>query len=89
MVILFHDRPPIRQDSPPGPAPPGFSGTGVKHLSGITFQLHDATGQRKYLTRDERDAFLEAAGKASTRTRQLYNKLPEEISLDEIERIHL
>ncbi len=52
-------------------------------------QLHDATGQRKYLTRDERDAFLEAAGHASTRTTQLYNKLPEEISLDEIERIHL
>lgn len=26
---------------------------------------------------------------ASTRTTQLYNKLPEEISLDEIERIHI
>ena len=33
-------------------------------MSGTTFQLHDSTGQRKYLTRDERDAFLEAAGKA-------------------------
>jgi len=29
------------------------------------------------------------AGHASTRTTQLYNKLPEEISLDEIERIHI
>ncbi|MCY4495705.1 MAG: tyrosine-type recombinase/integrase [Rhodospirillaceae bacterium] len=28
-------------------------------------------------------------GHASTRTTQLYNKLPEEISLDEIERIHI
>ena len=29
------------------------------------------------------------AGNASTRTTQLYNRLPEEISLDEIERIHI
>ncbi|MCE2494741.1 MAG: hypothetical protein J4F40_19455 [Alphaproteobacteria bacterium] len=29
------------------------------------------------------------AGHASTRTTQLYNKLPEEISLDEIERFHI
>jgi len=29
------------------------------------------------------------ADHASTRTMQLYNKLPEEISLDEIERIHI
>jgi len=28
-------------------------------------------------------------GHASTRTTQFYNKLPEEISLDEIERIHI
>ncbi len=26
---------------------------------------------------------------ASTRTTQLYNKLPEEVSLDEVERIHI
>ena len=69
LVILFQNRTPIRQDSPPSPAPPGFSGTGVKHLSVNTFQLHDATGQRKYLTRDERDAFLEAAGKAGRQAR--------------------
>ena len=68
-LILFHDRAAVRQDSPPGPALPGFSDTGVKHLSGTTFQLHDATGQRKYLTRDERDAFLEAAGKAGRQAR--------------------
>jgi len=29
------------------------------------------------------------AGHESTRTTQLYNRLPEEISLDEIERIHI
>ncbi len=29
------------------------------------------------------------AGHASTRTTQLYNKLPELVSLDEIERIHM
>ena len=69
LVILFHDRTAIRQDSPPSPALPGFFDTEVKHLSGTTFQLHDATGQRKYLTRDERDAFLKAAGKAGRQAR--------------------
>ena len=29
------------------------------------------------------------AGHEATRTTQLYNRLPEEISLDEIERIHI
>ena len=29
------------------------------------------------------------AGHESTRTTQLYNRLPQEISLDEIERIHI
>ena len=48
LVILFHDRARSRQDSLPSPVPPGFFSPGVKHLSGITFQLHDATGQRKY-----------------------------------------
>ena len=38
-------------------------------MSVNSFQLHDATGQRKYLTRDERDAFLEAAGKAGRQAR--------------------
>ena len=32
---------------------------------------------------------LEIAAHESTRTTQLYNRLPEEISLDEIERIHI
>ena len=29
------------------------------------------------------------AGHESTRTTQLYNRLPDEVSLDEIERIHI
>jgi len=33
-------------------------------LSGITFQLYDHAGQRKYLTTEERTAFLKAAERA-------------------------
>jgi len=43
----------------------------VKQLSGITFQLYDAAGQRKYLTKEERDAFLKAAEHADRQVRTL------------------
>lgn len=38
-------------------------------MSGITFQLYDAAGQRKYLTKDERAAFLAAAEHADRQVR--------------------
>jgi len=41
----------------------------VKHLSGITFQLYDQAGQRKYLTKEEREAFLKAAESADRAAR--------------------
>jgi len=43
----------------------------VKQSSGITFQLYDATGARKYLTKDERDSFLKAAEHADRQARTL------------------
>lgn len=41
----------------------------MKHLSGITFQLYDQAGQRKYLTKEEREAFLKAAESADRAAR--------------------
>lgn len=43
----------------------------MKHLSGDTFQLYDSAGQRKYLTADERTAFLKAAEHADRQARTL------------------
>jgi|TARA_R110002096_G_scaffold148727_1_gene309765 integrase/recombinase XerD len=40
-------------------------------LSGITLQIYDSAGQRKYLTRDERTAFLAAAEQTSRDVRSL------------------
>ena len=48
------------------------------------------TGITEYLRNGgDLEVAARIAGHASTRTTQLYNKLPEEISLDEIERIHI
>jgi integrase len=43
----------------------------VKQLSGETFQLYDSAGQRKYLTAEERTAFLKAAEHADRQARTL------------------
>jgi len=43
----------------------------VKQLSGVTFQLYDSAGQRKYLTAEERTAFLKAAEHADRQARTL------------------
>lgn len=40
-------------------------------MSGDTFQLYDSAGQRKYLTADERTAFLKAAEHADRQARTL------------------
>lgn len=40
-------------------------------MSGETFQLYDPAGQRKYLTKEERDAFLKAAEHADRHVRTL------------------
>ena len=48
------------------------------------------TGITEYLRNGgDLEVATRITGHASTRTTQLYNKLPEEISLDEIERIHI
>ena len=48
------------------------------------------TGITVYLRNDgDLEVAARIAGHESTRTTQLYNRLPEEISLDEIERIHI
>ena len=48
------------------------------------------TGITEYLRNGgDLEVAARIAGHASTRTTQLYNKLPEEIALDEIERIHI
>ena len=48
------------------------------------------TGITEYLRNGgDLDVAARIAGHESTRTTQLYNRLPEEISLDEIERIHI
>ena len=41
----------------------------MRQLSGITFQLYDQTGHRKFLTAAERAAFLTAAERADRRVR--------------------
>ena len=43
----------------------------MKQLSGSTVQLYDAAGQRKYLTAEERAAFLKAAEHADRQARTL------------------
>lgn len=43
----------------------------MKQLSGDTFQLYDSAGQRKYLTAEERTAFLKAAEHADRQARTL------------------
>ena len=48
------------------------------------------TGITEYLRNGgDLEVAARIAGHESTRTTQLYNRLPEEISLDEIERIHI
>ena len=48
------------------------------------------TGITEYLRNGgDLEVAARIAGNESTRTTQLYNRLPEEISLDEIERIHI
>ena len=48
------------------------------------------TGITEYLrNRGDLEIAARIAGHGSTRTTQLYNRLPEEISLDGIERIHI
>ena len=75
LAILFHGRAVIHWNSRCEPGAGGFSGPGVGQLSGTTFQLHGAAGQCKYLIRDERDAFLEAAGRAEGQARTFCMKL--------------
>ena len=75
LAILFHRRAVIHWNSRCEPGAGGFSGPGVGQLSGTTFQLHGAAGQCKYLIRDERDAFLEAAGRAEGQARTFCMKL--------------
>ena len=49
-----------------------------------------ATGITEYLRAGGTlETVARIAGHASTRTTQLYNRLPDEVSLDEIERIHI
>ena len=49
-----------------------------------------STGITEYLRNGgDLEVATRIAGHESTRTTQLYNRLPEEISLDEIERIHI
>ena len=60
LAILFMGRAAIHWSSRCEPSTGGLSGPGVGQLSGTTFQLHGAAGQRKYLIRVERDAFQEA-----------------------------
>ena len=48
------------------------------------------TGITEYLRNGgDLEVAARIAGHESTRTTQLYNRLPEEISLDEIDRIHI
>ena len=48
------------------------------------------TGITEYLRNGgDLEVAARIAGHESTRTTQLYNRLPDEISLDEIERIHI
>ena len=54
------------------------------------FQLYEPEGRRKYLSAQERAAFLVGqvmAAHASTRTTQLYDRRRDRITLDEVERI--
>lgn len=49
-----------------------------------------ATGMTEYLSNaGDLETAARIAGHESTRTTQLYNQVHEELSLDEIERIHL
>ena len=58
-----------------------------REISAHTFR---GTGITEYLRHGgDLEVAARIAGHESTRTTQLYNRLPEEISLDEIERIHI
>ena len=64
--------------------PPGEEGRSSRD------RAHSFRGTPEYLRNGgDLEVAARIAGHASTRTTQLYNKLPEEISLDEIERIHI